>query len=70
MIKPETLKDHIDADHGDMVIKQEFITIKIVDGVIIREVVTRNFEWNGNYIDHKETEPIVNLEIIPKHMLN
>lgn len=69
-MKKGPLKDAIDSDHGDMIIKQEFSTIKIVNGTIVKEIVTRDYDFYGDYVDSMVSEPLVQIEMIPKEMLH
>jgi hypothetical protein len=69
-MKKGPLKDAIDSDHGDMIIKQEFSTIKIVNGTIVKEIVTRDYDFYGDYVDSMVSEPLVQIQMIPKEMLH
>ena len=69
-MKDGPLKDAMNSDHGDNIIRQEFSTIKIVDGVIVKETVSRDFDFYGEYIDSFTSQPIVQIHMIPKEMLH
>lgn len=44
------------------VIKQEFITYRVKDGMLRKETVKRNFGTNGDYIDSSEIVPLMEVE--------
>ena len=50
------------AEDNDGVIKQELINYRIVDGMLYKEVVTRQFRSDGDYTDHTTTTPLVQVE--------
>ena len=51
-MKEYLLKDAMNNDHGNLIIKQELKTIKIVNNVLVKEVVTRDYDFHGDYIDN------------------
>jgi len=69
-MKEGPLKDAMYSDHGNMIIKQEFSTIKIVNGTIVKEIVTRDYDLHGDYTDSMSSQPLVQIEMIPKEMLH
>jgi|TARA_A100000172_G_scaffold73598_1_gene55233 hypothetical protein len=69
-MKDGPFKDALESDHGGMIIKQEFSTIKIVNGTIVKEIVTRDYDFYGDYIDSMSSQPLVQIEMIPKEMLH
>ena len=69
-MKDGPLKDAMNSDHGDNIIRQEFSTIKIVDGVIVKETVTRDYDFYGDYHDAHISQPLVQIQMIPKEMLH
>ena len=69
-MKEGPLKDAMYSDHGNMIIKQEFSTIKSVNGTIVKEIVTRDYDLHGDYIDSMSSQPLVQIEMIPKEMLH
>jgi len=69
-LKDGPLKDAMNSDHGDNIIRQEFSTIKIVDGVIVKETVTRDYDFYGDYHDSHISQPLVQIQMIPKEMLH
>ena len=69
-MKEGPLKDAMYSDHGNMIIKQEFSTIKIVNGTIVKEIVTRDYDFYGDYVDSMVSEPLVQIQMIPKEMLH
>ena len=50
------------AENNDGVIKQELINYRIVDGMLYKEEVTRQFRSDGDYTDHTTTTPLVQVE--------
>tara|TARA_R100000773_G_C4220382_1_gene119058 strand:+ start:3926 stop:4138 length:213 start_codon:yes stop_codon:yes gene_type:complete len=70
-MKDGPLKDAMEADHGNFIIKQEFSTIKIVKNVLVREVITRDYDFFGDYIDSRSSEPLAQLDkILPKETMH
>ena len=69
-MKDGPLKDAVTQYHGDNIIRQEFSTIKIVDGVIVKETVTRDYDFYGDYHDAHISQPLVQIQMIPKEMLH
>ena len=51
------------AEINDGVIKQELINYRIVDGMLYKEVVTRQFRSDGDYTDHTTTTPLTRVEM-------
>ena len=45
----------------DGVIRQELITYKIEDGVLKRQIVTRDFQESGDYHDNSFSLPLVTM---------
>ena len=60
----------MNSDHGDNIIRQEISTIKIVDGVIVKETFTRDYDFYGDYHDYHISQPLVQIQMIPKEMLH
>jgi len=70
-MKEGPLKDAMNNDHGSLVIKQEFSTIKIVNNVLVKEVVTRDYDFHGDYIDTMSSQPLMQMEqILPKETMH
>ncbi len=69
-MKDGPLKDAMNSDHGDNIIRQEFSTIKIVNGTIIKETFVRDYDFYGDYHDSHISRPLVQIEMIPKEMLH
>ena len=70
-MKDGPFKEAMEADHGNLVIKQEFSTIKIVDNVLVKEVVTRDYDFFGDYIDSRSSQPLAQLDkIITKETMH
>ena len=70
-MKDGPFKEAMEADHGNLVIKQEFSTIKIVNNVLVKEVVTRDYDFFGDYIDSRSSQPLAQLDkIITKETMH
>ena len=70
-MKDGPFKEAMEADHGNLVIKQEFSTIKIVDNVLVKEVVTRDYDFHGDYIDTMSSQPLMKMEqVLPKETMH
>ena len=52
------------VENNDGVIKQELINYRIKDGMLHKEVITRQFRSDGDYTDHTTTTPLVQVETI------
>ena len=44
------------------VIKQEFITYRVKDGMLRKEITTRKFSGDGDYHDSNTVEPLIRQE--------
>lgn len=44
------------------VIKQEFITYRVRDGMFVKETTTRKFSSNGDWHDTSSVEPLVEVK--------
>ena len=51
------------AENNDGVIKQELINYRIVDGMLYKEVVTRQFRSDSDYTDHTSSTPLTRVEM-------
>ena len=51
------------AENNDGVIKQELINYRIIDGMLYKEVVTRQFRSDGDDTDHTTTTPLTRVEM-------
>ena len=51
------------VENNDGVIKQELINYRIKDGMLHKEVITRQFRSDGDYTDHTTTTPLVQVEM-------
>ena len=69
-MKDGPLKDAMNLDHGDNIIRQEFSTIKIVNRTIVKETFVRDYDFYGDYHDSHISQPLVQIEMIPKEMLH
>ncbi|MAJ57835.1 MAG: hypothetical protein CMI74_07200 [Candidatus Pelagibacter sp.] len=70
-MKDGPFKEAMEEDHGNLVIKQEFSTIKIVNNVLVKEVVTRDYDFFGDYIDSRSSQPLAQLDkIITKETMH
>jgi hypothetical protein len=43
----------------DGVLKQEFITYRLKEDMLVKEVVTRKFKEDGDYYDSSTSEPLL-----------
>ena len=50
-------------ENNDGVIKQELINYRITDGMLYKEVVTRQFRSDGDYTDHTSSTPLTRVEM-------
>ena len=70
-MKEGPLKDAMNHDHGNLIIKQEFSTIKIVNNVLVKEVVTRDYDFHGDYVDTMSSQPLMQMDqILPKETMH
>ena len=70
-MKEGPLKDAMYHDNGNLIIKQEFSTIKIVNNVLVKEVVTRDYDFHGDYIDTMSSQPLMKIDqIMPKETMH
>ena len=69
-MKEGPLKQAVEKDHGKAVLMQQFTTFKIKDNMLVRETITRRFDFFGDYQDDFSSEPIVQIGKIPKEMLH
>ncbi len=51
------------VENNDGVIKQELINYRITNGMLHKEVITRQFRSDGDYTDHTTTTPLVQVEM-------
>jgi len=61
VLKEGPLKTAVENNEG--VIKQELINYRIKDGMLHKEVITRQFRSDGDYTDHTTTTPLVQVEV-------
>ena len=48
-----------------------FSTIKIVNNVLVKEVVTRDYDFHGDYIDTMSSQPLMQMDqILPKETMH
>tara|TARA_B100001113_G_scaffold298235_1_gene256259 strand:- start:1519 stop:1704 length:186 start_codon:yes stop_codon:yes gene_type:complete len=59
-MKEGPMKEHIMRD-TEGVIKQEFVTYRKKDGMLVKETTIRNFTSGGDYHDSYHHEPLVSL---------
>ena len=69
-MKEGPLKQAVEKDHGNEVLMQQFTTFKLREGTLLKETVTRRFDFFGDYQDHFSSEPIVQIGKIPKKCLH
>ena len=48
-MKEGPLKQAVEKDHGKEVLIQQFTTFKIKDNMLVRETITRRFDFFGDY---------------------
>ena len=58
------------VENNDGVIKQELINYRIVDGMLYKEVVTRQFRSDGDYTDHTTSTPLTRVEMTMPDLSN
>ena len=54
------MKEHIERS-TEGVIKAEYTTYRIKDGVLVKDTSTRNFHSNGDYNDSYVNEPLAKI---------
>ena len=59
-MKEGPMKAHVERD-TDGVVKQEFITYRKRNGMIVKESTVRNFQSNGDYNDSYYDEPLAKI---------
>jgi hypothetical protein len=69
-MKDGPLKQAIEKDYGDKVLMQQFVTFRLKKDVLVRETVTRRFDFFGDYQDDSSSEPIFQLHKTPKECLH
>tara|TARA_R100001163_G_C4887551_1_gene82064 strand:+ start:279 stop:488 length:210 start_codon:yes stop_codon:yes gene_type:complete len=69
-MKDGPLKRAVEKDYGTEVLMQQFTTFKLRDGVLIRETVTRRYDFFGDYHDDSSSEPILQVQQIPREHLH
>ena len=69
-MKEGPLKQAVEKDHGNEVLMQQFTTFKLREGTLLKETVTRRFEFFGDYHDDFSSEPILQVQKVPKEMLH
>ncbi len=57
VVKDGPLKSAIEKENSN-IIKQELITYRVVDDMVVKEVVDRRFLKSGDYIDSTSSEPL------------
>ena len=69
-MKEGPFKKAIEKDDKDTIIMQQFIVLKVKDGVIVKETHMRNHTFFGDYHDSYMSEPLVNINEIPEETLH
>tara|TARA_R100001015_G_C4612478_1_gene168017 strand:+ start:1243 stop:1452 length:210 start_codon:yes stop_codon:yes gene_type:complete len=69
-MKEGPFKKAIEKDDNDTIIMQQFIVLKVKDGVIVKETHMRNHTFFGDYHDSYMSEPLVNISEIPEETLH
>ena len=59
-MKEGPVKAHVERD-TDGVVKQEFITYRKRNGMLVKESTVRNFQSNGDYNDSYYDEPLAKI---------
>jgi|TARA_X000000368_G_scaffold330622_1_gene267683 hypothetical protein len=59
-MKEGPMKAHVERD-TDGVVKQEFITYRKRNGMLVKESTVRNFQSNGDYNDSYYDEPLAKI---------
>ena len=60
-MKEGPMKQYVERDTEGMV-KAEYTTYTMKDGMFIKETSVRNFQKNGDYHDSFYSDPLVNLK--------
>tara|TARA_B100002019_G_C21136126_1_gene530789 strand:- start:608 stop:793 length:186 start_codon:yes stop_codon:yes gene_type:complete len=61
MIKEGPMKEHMDRSKKG-VIKAEYITYTIKDGMLVKDTTIRQYQQNGDYNDSYINEPLVEVK--------
>ena len=69
-MKDGPLKQAVEKDHGKEVLMQQFTTYKIKNDMLVRETVTRRYNFFGDYQDDFSSEPMIQIPKIPKKLLH
>ena len=69
-MKEGPFKKAIEKDDNDTIIMQQFIVLKVKDGVIVKETHMRNHTFFGDYHDSYMSEPLVNISEIPEETMH
>jgi hypothetical protein len=69
-MKEGPFKRAIEKKDGDTIIMQQFIVLKIKDGVIVKETHMRSHTFFGDYHDSYMSEPLVDIKEIPKETMH
>jgi len=69
-MKDGPLKQAVEKDHGKEVLMQQFTTYKIKNDMLVRETVTRRYNFFGDYQDDFSSEPMIQIPKIPKELLH
>ena len=69
-MKEGPLKQGVEKDHVIEVLMQQITTFKLREGTLLKETVTRRFDFFGDYHDDFSSEPILQVQKVPKEMLH
>jgi|TARA_R100000426_G_scaffold54570_1_gene39199 hypothetical protein len=69
-MKDGPFKDAIEKEDDDTIIMQQFIVLKIKNGIIVKETHMRSHSFFGDYQDSYLSEPLVNVKEIPKETMH
>ena len=68
MIEEEAMKEHIERSKEGVIVAK-YITYTIKDGMLVKEVIQYMKLSKGDYIDSKTSEPIVEVEMKLRELL-
>ena len=57
-------------EDDDTIIMQQFIVLKIKNGTLVKETHMRSHTFFGDYHDSYMSEPLVNIDDIPKETMH
>ena len=69
-MKEGPFKKAIEKDDKDTIIMQQFIVLKVKDGVIVKETHMRSHTFYGDYHDSYMSEPLIDMKEVPKETMH